>query len=157
MIDTEGLNLTPIDGRTIRLNHPTNYREESKGLDIIRLYQEDSPVEINIGDSIIYGKTKHKVNVITRGMFNGRLVSYDLKSALRTNSSTFALPFLGGKRKYMLWDTLFVNAFISTPEYDECIALLYRFSGEKIFMKFESAMCAMPTFVKFEDVDNYHD
>ena len=49
-----------------------------------------------------------------------------------------------------------MNAFISTPEYDECIALLYRFSGDKMFTKFEEAMCAMPTFIKFEDVDPFH-
>tara|TARA_R110002074_G_scaffold104413_2_gene225448 strand:+ start:2905 stop:3666 length:762 start_codon:yes stop_codon:yes gene_type:complete len=156
MTDVKGLNLTPIDGRTVRLSQPTEYREESLDSDIIRLYHENSSLEIKKGDSVIYGKTKHKVNIITRGMFKGKLVSYDLKSALRTSSSTFALPFLGGNRKYMLWDTLFVNAFISTPEHDECVALLYKFSGEKIFMKFESAMCAMPNFIKFEDIDKHH-
>ena len=156
MRDVDGLNLQPIDGRTVRLHVPLNYREELNGKEIVRLYNEEGTIEIKVGNSVKYRKTKHKVNVITRGIHDGRLICYDLKCAKLTSSSTFALPFLGGNKKYMLWDSLFVNAFISTTEYDECIALLYRFSGEKIFTKFEEAMCAMPTFIKFEDVDPYH-
>jgi|TARA_R100000027_G_scaffold5990_3_gene4889 hypothetical protein len=156
MTDAKGLSLTPVDGRTVRLHKPTEYREEVKGSDIIRLYQDNGPLEIKVGTSITYGKTKHKVNVIKRGMNSDKIVCYDLKNSLLTSSSIFALPFLGANKKYMLWDSLFVNAFISTEEYDECIALLYRFSGETLFTKFEAAMCAMPNFIKFEDVDKYH-
>lgn len=156
MTDAKGLSLTPIDGRTVRLHRPTEYREETVNGDIVRLYHENSDLEVKVGTSIVFGKGKHKVNVIKRGMNQGKLVSYDLKNSLLTSSATFALPFLGGNKKYMLWDSLFVNCFISTPEYDECIALLYRFSGETIFTKFEAAMCAMPNFIKFVDVDKYH-
>ena len=156
MSDAKGLNLTPVDGRTVRLNRPVNFREVMVDKDIVKLYRESDDLAVVAGTSVVYRKTKHKVNIISRGTHEGKLVSYDLKCALLTSSSTFALPFLGGNRKYMLWDSLFVNAFISTPEYDECIALLYRFSGEEIFTKFESAMCAMPTFIKFEDVDKHH-
>ena len=156
MTDAKGLSLTPIDGRTVRLHNPTSYREEVKGSDIIRLYQENGPLEVQVGTSIVYGKTKHKVNAIKRGMNGDKIACYDLKNSLLTSSSIFALPFLGANKKYMLWDSLFVNAFISTEEHDECIALLYRFSGETLFTKFEAAMCAMPNFVKFEDVDKYH-
>ena len=137
MTDAKGLSLTPVDGRTVRLHKPTEYREEVKGSDIIRLYQDNGPLEIKVGSSITYGKTKHKVNVIKRGMHGDKIACYDLKNSLLTSSSIFALPFLGGNKKYMLWDSLFVNAFISTEEYDECIALLYRFSGETLFTKFE--------------------
>ncbi len=156
MSDAKGLNLTPVDGRTVRLNRPVDFREVMVDKDIVKLYRESDDLAVVAGTSVVYRKTKHKVNIISRGTHEGKLVSYDLKCALLTSSSTFALPFLGGNRKYMLWDSLFVNAFISTPEYDECIALLYRFSGEEIFTKFESAMCAMPTFIKFEDVDKHH-
>jgi hypothetical protein len=156
MNDVKGLSLTPVDGRTVRLSHPTDFREITLKNDIVKLYRESDDLSISVGASIVYRKTKHKVNVINRGIHQGKLVSYDLKSALLTSSSTFALPFLGANRKYMLWDSLFVNAFISTPEHEECIALLYRFSGEELFTKFESAMCAMPTFIKFEDVDKHH-
>ena len=156
MTNEKGLSLTPIDGRTVRLHNPSEYREECDGPDIVRLYRDNGPLEIKTGESIHYGKTKHKVNIIRRGTFNGKLVSYDLKCAALNSSSIFALPFLGGNKKYMLWDTLFVNAFISTPDNDVCIALLYRFSGETLFTKFEAAMCAMPTFIKFVDVDKHH-
>lgn len=156
MIDLKGLSLTPIDGRTVRLHQPTKYREELNGKDIVRLYREDNPLEVSVGATIPVANGKHKVNIITRGMVDDKLACYDLKNSLLTSSSIFALPFLGANKKYMLWDSLFVNCFISTPEYDECVALLYRFSGEMLFTKFESAMCAMPNFIKFIDVDKYH-
>jgi hypothetical protein len=156
MTNEKGLSLTPVDGRTVRLHNPSEYREEANGPDIVRLYRDNGPVEIKVGDSINYKKTKHKVNIIKRGTFNGKLACYDLKCAVLNSSSIFALPFLGGNKKYMLWDSLFVNAFISTEEYEKCIALLYRFSGDTLFTKFEAAMCAMPNFIKFIDVDKHH-
>ena len=156
MTNDKGLSLTPIDGRTVRLHEPTIYREDVEGNEIVRLYRDSGSLEIKIGESVSYKNTKHRVNIITHAKRGKTVAAYDLKSSLLTASSTFALPFLGGNRKYMLWDSLFVNAFISTEEYDECIALLYRFSGDTLFTKFEAAMCAMPTFIKFVDVDKYH-
>jgi hypothetical protein len=156
MFEVTGLSLTPIDGRTVRLHRPADYREETKEGEIIRLYKEGTPIEIVVGGSIKYKDARHRVNVIQRGTRKGQLACYDLKCAVLNSSSIFALPFLGGSKKYMLWDSLFVNAFISTEEYDECIALLYRYSGDVLFSKFEKAMCAMPNFIKMDDVDHYH-
>jgi hypothetical protein len=73
-----------------------------------------------------------------------------------TDSSIFVLPFMGMNRKLMMWDSLFVNAFMATPEEPECIALLYRFSGEPIFTKFESALCSFRNFKRRIDPDPYH-
>lgn len=156
MFKSAGLVLSPIDGRTVRLHRPANYREVIKDKEIIELYSENGEIEINVGSSIIYNNSKHKVNVINRGIVDNKLVCYDLRSALLNNSSIFALPLLGGSRETMLWNSLFVNAFISTEEYDECIAILYRYSGDKIFTKFEEDLCSNLHFVKSEDIDHYH-
>ena len=93
MHDVKGLNLQPVDGRTVRLHVPLSYREEVNGTDIVRLHNEEETIEIKIGSSVTYRKTKHKVNVITRGIHEGKLICYDLKCAKLTSSSTFALPF----------------------------------------------------------------
>jgi hypothetical protein len=63
---------------------------------------------------------------------------------------------MGMNRKLMLWDSLFVNAFIATENDTDCIALLYRFSGEPTFSKFESALCSFRNFRKRVDPDPYH-
>ena len=56
----------------------------------------------------------------------------------------------------MMWDSLFVNAFIATEDEEDCIAILYRFSGEPAFTKFESALCSFRNFRKRVDTDPYH-
>ena len=99
MSDAKGLNLTPVDGRTVRLNRPVNFREVMVDKDIVKLYRESDDLAVVAGTSVVYRKTKHKVNIISRGTHEGKLVSYDLKCALLTSSSTFALSFLGGNRK----------------------------------------------------------
>lgn len=156
MFEPSGLVLSPIDGRTVRLHRPAEYREELKNADIVKLYKENGVIEIKVGSSIPCNKTKHKVNVINRGVIDNKLVCYDLRCALLNNSSIFALPLLGGSRETMLWNSLFVNAFISTEEIDECIAVLYRYSGDKLFTQFEEGLCSNPNFIKSDDVDHYH-
>jgi hypothetical protein len=81
---------------------------------------------------------------------------YDLSVDRLTDSSIFLLPFLGGNRKLMLWDSLFVNAFMGTPDDHECVALLYRYSGEPMFTKFESALCSFRNFRRKVDPDPHH-
>jgi len=150
------LPLRPIDARTIRLQDTDFVEEVNTRADIVRLYKQHSDVEIKVGSTIKFKTSPHKVNIITRCTSKGKIVAYDLKNSLLTNSSIFALPLLGGNRTLMLWDSLFVNAFISTKEYDRCIALLYRYSADNLFIKFESALCAFRTFIKQIEPDEYH-
>lgn len=102
-------------------------------------------------------KSTYKVNIIS-GLSDayGRPIAYDLAIANLNLSSIFAAPMLGGKRDLFLWDTLFVNAFIGTPWDDDVIALLYRFSGDPLFLRFESALCAFRTFKYKIDTDPSH-
>lgn len=102
-------------------------------------------------------KSTYKVNIISvLTDAYGRHIAYDLSVANLNLSSIFAAPMLGGKRDLFLWDTLFVNAFIGTPWDDDVIALLYRFSGDPLFLRFESALCAFRTFKYKIDTDPSH-
>ena len=38
-----------------------------------------------------------------------------------------------------IWEKLFINAFIESPKDKDGLSLLYRYSGESIFLKFERA------------------
>jgi hypothetical protein len=118
------------------------------------LYYEE--YKLKIGDTVRAGKTPYKVNYIKAVITQQGLVAYDIIVCMVNNSSIFAFPFLGGNRRLMLWDSMFMNAFIAVPDNPECIALLYRFSGNILFTKFESALCSFRTFSNRYDPDPYH-
>lgn len=154
---SEKLNLKVVNGRTVRLTKVKNFLEEvDENNNILRLY-DNSGVEICLGDTItVPPKYLQKVNYIHRGKVDSRIVCYDLLSTKMTVSSTFVTPFLGVSKSLMLWDKLFVNTYISAYEHTNCISLLYRFSGDTMFLKFETALCSFRTFIKKYDPDPHH-
>jgi len=151
------LNFKIVNGRTVRLNNVKDFHEELGDKDEVVGIYTDSGLNIKLGDTVHPTKSyPQKVNYIHRGKIDSRVVCYDLLSTKMTVSSTFVTPFLGVSKSFMLWDNLFVNTYISAYEYDNCIALLYRFSGDPMFLKFEAALCSFRTFVKKYDPDPYH-
>jgi len=153
--------MNPQNGRTVRLTGDLTSctpKKDDHG-DIIELecVFDDCNFTIKVGDTVRpRPKSPHRVNHILPGYHETKLVCYDLINCHVNTTSIFALPFLGGNRKLFMWDRLFVNAFIGTPEDENCIALLYRYSGESLFLKFESALCSFRTFRRRFDPDPYH-
>ena len=143
--------LTIINARTVRLSGDVNQ--------FTPIYDDGKIVELNGPDySYELGqlirpkvKTPYKVNVIQR-----QSNCYDLSLAIHNLSSIFAAPLLGGNRELFLWDKYFVNAFVETNDETGIIAMLYRFSADPLFLKFESALCAFRTFKYKIDTDPYH-
>lgn len=97
-----------------------------------------------------------KINHIIQHVKNNSLIAYDLLYSNRNKSSYFILPLLGGNRKLFLWDTNLINVFVGTPHDDNCIALLFRFSGDTLFAKFEKALESFRSFRRRYDPDPYH-
>ena len=161
MVRCPDLQFTPINGRTVRLTGNLSKCVTKKVQDVIiglDCELADCSFEIKIGGTIrARPKSPYRINMITPcSGERGNIVCYDLSVDRLTDSSIFVLPFMGMNRKLMMWDTLFVNAFIGTPDDDECIAILYRYSGEPIFTKFESALCSFRNFKIRIDPDPYH-
>ena len=97
----------------------------------------------------------YKINHIKKVIQKDTLF-YDLSTAKRTKSSTFIVPMLGGERRLFLWNKLFMNAFVGIEDTKDCIALLYKFSMDPIFLKFEKALQKFRYFREKIDVDSYH-
>lgn len=159
MVKLDKLKWTPQNGRTVRLSgNLTDVHQQEEDGEIVKLYTADG-MEITTG-STVYPRPKDpfRVNIIRPLVFQGKMLGYHLYNAMLNSSSTFALPFLGVDRQWFMWDSLFINCFIGTNEDDtgRVIALLYRFSGDPQFLKFESALCAFRAFVKRYDPDPYH-
>ena len=152
--------LTIVNARTVRLSGDVKqFKPIYENDEIVRLEGED--ISYSIGQ-IIRPKlrTPYKINVIQKLTAGGNpslpAQSYDLSVAKTNLSSIFAAPLLGGNRELFLWDKYFVNAFVETHEEKNVIAMLYRFSGDVLFLKFEAALCAFRTFKYKIDTDSYH-
>ena len=161
MVECDQTILTPRDGRTVRLSGGLTKCEIAKNdaNEIISLTckYHDCEFTIDVGDTVRpKPKSPYKVNFIVQGKKDGQVICYDLMVCKLSLTSIFAVPFLGGNRKHFMWDSLFVNAFIATKEDTNCIALLYRYSGDPVFLKFESALGAFRNFKKKYDPDPHH-
>ena len=161
MVNCPDLQFTPINGRTVRLTGNLSKCVAEKVQDVIiglKVSLNDCEYEIKIGGTVFpRQKSPYRVNLIT-ACFGARneTVCYDLSVDRLTDSSIFLLPLMGGNRKLMLWHSLFVNAFMDTPDHHDCVALLYRYSGDTLFTKFESALCSFRNFKVRQDPDPKH-
>jgi hypothetical protein len=160
MVICNDIQLTPLNGRTVRLTGDLSKCKVEKIHGVIVSMEfsiNDCSWEVKLGETIRTRRASYRVNVILPIVSAGNIICYDLAVAKLTDSSIFVLPLLGvGTRKLFMWDSLLVNVFIETPDEKDCIALLYRFSGEPIFTKFESALCSFRNFRTRIDPDPYH-
>lgn len=152
--------LTIVNARTIRLSGDIKqFKPIYENDEIVKLEGED--ISYSIGQVIRpKARTPYKINVIQKLTAGGDPAlpaqGYDLSIAKMNLSSIFAAPLLGGNRELFLWDKYFINAFVETVDDKNVIAMLYRFSGDVLFLKFEAALCAFRTFKYKVDTDSHH-
>ena len=132
-------------------------------LSIVPQYKKDDIVSlampnnyfIAVGDTLRIKGEPYKVNIIEK-VVKKEIVSYHLKTAERTKSSVFVLPMLSGNKNLFLYDSHLINAFIGVKDIKDHLVLLYRWSEDPLFAKFDLALKKFPTFVKAYDPDPSH-
>ena len=116
---------------------------------IVKLITPNS--ELCVGDTFKYKRNiPYKINNIDRTKDG-----YELVVSYRNKSSVFIMPMFGATKDMFFYDNLFVNAFVSLEDGTPCVALLYRFSGNALFLKFEQALHQFSSFVKSVDPSPY--
>lgn len=110
---------------------------------------------LSIGDTLKIKGDPYKVNIIDK-VIEGDNIVYHIKTAERTKSSLFVLPMLSGNRNLFLYSSQLINVFINFEDIKDHIILLYRWSMDPLFSKFELALKKFPTFVKSFDIDPNH-
>ena len=129
------ISFEPISSTTIRISGDTH--------DIIpQLFKEELVSLVFPDDDIIYvgevfkvKSVPYKVNIIKEIVIDDELF-YDLIVAEKTKTSLFVFPMLGGDRRLLFYDTLFINAFLGKKDGQDQIILLYRKSNKKVFKEF---------------------
>jgi hypothetical protein len=146
---------TPVDALSFRITGGTHLlTTERKENTIISLNDNNGPL-FSLGTTVEIKKRKYKVNIIEEIIVNTTKY-YKIHIAKRTKTSNFIMPMLSGNRELYFWNKLFVNAFIKTPEDDNCIALLYRWSSNPLYIKFEKALSKFKNFRRrYDPSPNY--
>jgi len=138
-----------MNARTIRLTGGTKSIKTHKFENKIVSLEINDRI-ISIGETISVKKNKFKINAIDY-KYLGNVLVYELIMAKQTKSNIFVLPMLSGERKLFFYDTHLVNTFIGVQEHKACIALLYRWSSDPLFLKFENAIKQFKNFKTYID------
>ena len=136
---------TPIDPLSFRITGGTHLLTTTKkGADIVSI-ENPTGTLLSLGTTLKIKKFKYKVNIIEEILVKTTKY-YRVHIAKKTKASTFIMPMLSGNRELYFWNKLFVNAFIKTEEDNDCIALLYRWSSNPLYIKFEKALSKFKNF-----------
>tara|TARA_R100001594_G_scaffold87078_1_gene121479 strand:+ start:860 stop:1600 length:741 start_codon:yes stop_codon:yes gene_type:complete len=139
-----------MNARTLRLTGGTKSIKTHKfNEEIVSLEIADKV--ISLGETISVKNNKFKVNLITK-KYIGNVLVYELHVAKQTKSNIFVLPMLSGERKLFFYDTHLVNTFIGVDDYTNCIVLLYKWSTDPLFLKFEEAIKKFRNYKTYIDV-----
>ena len=153
VVKCKQLTYTPVNALTFKITGGTKTIIPHKTNNIIQSLESPDGIIQTLGTIADIKGIKYKANIIEEKWFKN-ILTYEVSSARRTKSSIFLLPMLGGNRNLYFWNQLFLNCFIATEKDKDCIVLLFRFSGNPLFIKFEKALRQFRTFIRKEDPHN---
>jgi len=115
--------------------------------------------KVCLGETFKIKSVPYKVNTIKEvseevGCPEGE-TCYDLIMAERTKTSLFILPMLGGDRRLLFYDSLFINAYLELGDKQDFIVLLYRKSKKKVFTEFIGLLQHLKTFESIEGPNSH--
>jgi len=154
-IEIKTLVYTIIDALSFRISGGTKKLIEHKADSKITALEGDEGLYLQTGLTVRVKKSKYLVNNI-EARENNNILTYVLSTDKRNKISTYILPMLGEKKAMFFWDTLFMNAFIGYKDERNVICLLFRFSGDPLFLKFEKAVKQFSYYKEMIDFDTYH-
>ena len=146
---------TPINALSFRITGGTKSLSTTKKGNIITSIDDPDGTFLSLATNLEIKRIKYKVNIIEEIIVNTTKY-YKISLAKRTKASTFIMPMLGANKNLYFWNKLFVNCFIETPEDKNCIALLYRWSSNPTYIKFEKALTKFQNFRRrYDPSPNY--
>ena len=149
-VKCDNLIYTIVDALSFRIDGDTHTLTPVKKDNVIQYLDTDNGPIFTLGLTVEIRRRKYKVNIIEQ-FLSKRGVYYIISIAKRTKASTFLLPMLGGHRNLFFCNKLLLNCFIKTEEDKNCIALLYRWSSDPVYIKFEKALTKFKAFKRRYD------
>ena len=150
VVKCEQLIYTPVNALSFKISGGTKTIIPHKINNIIQSLESPEGIIQSLGVRANIKGIKYKANIIEEKWYKN-ILTYEVSCAKRNKSSIFIMPMLGGNRNLFFWNQLFLNCFIATENDKDCIVLLYRFSSDPLFIKFEKALTNFKSFIKKED------
>ena len=155
VIECDNLIYTPVNALMFRVGGNTECLKPVVKNGIITALEGPKDLCIDLGLTVKIKRVKYKINIIEKVKIKNKL-RYNISMAKRTKASTFMMPMLPGNKQLYFWNKLFVNCFIATEEDDECLALLYRWSSDLKYIKFEKILSEFNFFKRrYDPSPNY--
>jgi hypothetical protein len=143
-----------LNARTVRLTGGTKaINPHIFNNEIVSLEMPKDKI-ISLGETVSVKNKKYRINCIDKS-YKGNVLVYDLHISKPNKSNIFILPMLSGERNLYFYNTHLVNVFVGTVEHEGCIALLYRWSKDPLFLKFEAAIKQFRSYIDMEDHDQF--
>tara|TARA_R110002050_G_scaffold57294_1_gene128630 strand:+ start:1091 stop:1834 length:744 start_codon:yes stop_codon:yes gene_type:complete len=150
VVKCKQLTYTPVNALSFKISGGTKTIIPHKINNIIQSLESPEGIIQSLGVRADIKGIKYKANIIEEKWYKN-ILTYEVSCAKRNKSSIFVMPMLSGNRNLFFWNQLFLNCFIATEDNKECIVLLFRFSSDPLFIKFEKALTEFRTFIKKED------
>lgn len=121
-------------------------------------YKCDYKITVN-STLILKEKNKYKITKISKQQHDNKTYYYLYMHPLINKSTTFIMPFLGYNKETFRFNNEFIKCYIGTEEfgdYGNNIYLLYRYSADINFVKFEeNILIQNPLYEETYEVDKY--
>tara|TARA_R100000742_G_C4242598_1_gene62037 strand:- start:8 stop:772 length:765 start_codon:yes stop_codon:yes gene_type:complete len=144
-----------IDALSFRISGGTKTLTPHKVDKEITALEGEDGLHLNTGMTLKVQKFKYIINKI-EARRNNNVLSYVCSTDKRNKISFYILPMLAERRNMFFWDTLLMNAFVGYADVRDVICVLFRFSGDPLFLKFEQAVTQFSNYKGKVDVDSYH-
>jgi len=141
-IKCEELIYTPISAISFMVSGGVNTLKEHKDKNNKIVSLEGKKQSFIVGECIEIQDIRYKMNFIEK-ITKNKIKLYEIFSSKRTKSSNFLLPMIGGNRKLLFWDRLFVNCYI---ENNNTMLLVYRISLDPMFIQFQETLEKFKSF-----------
>jgi|TARA_B110000908_G_scaffold28984_1_gene34066 hypothetical protein len=154
-IKVKDITFKAIDALSFKISGYTEgIKEYKEGKQIKELKGPDG-LHLSLGLAVEVDRNWYIINSIkVDNRFKN--TTYILSMADRTKSSTFLMPMIGGDRSLYFWESLFVNCHLYIEEDVYHMALVYRYSSDPLFLKFEQTVRKFESFVKILDPDPHY-
>ena len=138
--------ISPLELRVNRFN--TRIQDINFGDSVMSIDLPDGR-NFTVGQTAMFNQIPYKINTIEKHQTS----EYSLKVANRTKSSLLLMPMFNGDKRLYMYDKLLLNCFLGKNL--DTLVLVYRFSGESTFLRFESALRSFKNFKLAEDPNEY--
>ena len=155
-----------FNARKLRLKTDCLIKKDEESIELFDIVL-DGKLEYSKGDKVYVVLTseanEYKTYYVINRIFYLDEYSIEISEFNITDSTIFILPLLGLAKEQILYNTIFINAYIQSTDFDnkvgEVCHLVYRYLPFKFYTEFKEFLCKQANFSSYKKdyIDNRFD